>query len=280
MSNSEIKSAVLPKALDLVHSPLLQGYAWTSLQRFFASMSDHFDELFQKLFGEVNGHVQQLSTAKCVAALISNGNPSQLDSTVQALCKQAKESSSEATRRLAMLCLGEIGRLVSLSGHQSVATLLASALEDSSEEIKGAASYALGAMTLGNLKDFLPDLVDKIRASQGQQRQLYLLLQSLNEVISSLNESGQPDPISNGRSLLSSNHIVYVCRVGGRTPRHALVQQRIRGGQSEHSGGMHRQFGLAAPRDNGALAEGGNQQPFREHPIHDCLRHKVKAGLP
>lgn len=47
----------------------------------------------------------------------------------------------------------------------------------SSEEVRAAASHALGGITRGNLPHFLPDLVTQIGAAAGQPKQQYLLLQ-------------------------------------------------------------------------------------------------------
>lgn len=196
---AQIDALVVPKAMELVQSPLLQGTALASLERFFVSMSSHFDLLFQSLLKELSGKVQQLSTARCIAALCCQGAPSKLSSTLQTLIDVAKEAKIDSVRRLALLCLGEIGRMVSLSEFSEIETLLTQNLEDPQDDIKTAASYALGAMTLGNLSQYLPSLVAKIESKRSQNRQLYLLLKSMIEVISSLNRSKKPNPISQGK---------------------------------------------------------------------------------
>jgi hypothetical protein len=47
------------------------------------------------------------------------------------------------------------------------------------EEVKSAASYALGKISLGNLKEFLPFVLKEIET---QPKKQYLLLHSLKEV--------------------------------------------------------------------------------------------------
>ena len=62
-------------------------------------------------------------------------------------------------------------------------TGLKSTIEDSfnhsSEEVKSAASYALGNISLGNLKEYLPFVLREIESKPKRQ---YLLLHSLKEV--------------------------------------------------------------------------------------------------
>ncbi len=50
---------------------------------------------------------------------------------------------------------------------------------NSSEEVKSAASYALGNISLGNLGEYLPFVLNEIET---QQKKQYLLLHSLKEV--------------------------------------------------------------------------------------------------
>ncbi len=50
----------------------------------------------------------------------------------------------------------------------------------SNEEVKTAASYALGNLSLGNLKEYLPFVLNEIET---QPKRQYLLLHSLKEVI-------------------------------------------------------------------------------------------------
>ena len=54
------------------------------------------------------------------------------------------------------------------------------AFNHTSEEVKSAASYALGNIALGNLKEYLPFILHEIET---QPRRQYLLLHSLKEVI-------------------------------------------------------------------------------------------------
>ena len=70
----------------------------------------------------------------------------------------------QATKRLSLLTIGEIGRTADLSGYPNLRTALTEALGSSSEDIKSAASTALGAVCIGNLGAYMPFLLQQIRA--------------------------------------------------------------------------------------------------------------------
>ena len=57
-----------------------------------------------------------------------------------------------------------------------------------SEEVKSAASYALGNISLGNLGDYVPFVLKEIEA---QPKRQYLLLHSLKEIISAQSGSAR-----------------------------------------------------------------------------------------
>ena len=80
---------------------------------------------------------------------------------------------------LALLCLGEIGRQVDLSSHSSLVPLVMSSFASPLEEVKTAASFALGSIAAGNHVHYLPVILQEIDA---QPKLQYLLLHSLKEV--------------------------------------------------------------------------------------------------
>jgi cullin-associated NEDD8-dissociated protein 1 len=80
-----------------------------------------------------------------------------------------------------LLAIGETGRGADLSQVPDLKTAVLAAFNHSSEEVKSAASYALGNIALGNLKEYLPFILHEIGS---QPRRQYLLLHSLKEVIS------------------------------------------------------------------------------------------------
>ena len=60
-------------------------------------------------------------------------------------------------------------------------TVILESFNHSNEEVKSAASYALGNISLGNLSEYLPFVLNEI---ESQPKRQYLLLHSLKEVSS------------------------------------------------------------------------------------------------
>lgn len=78
-----------------------------------------------------------------------------------------------------LLAIGEIGRHVDLSKNTGLKSTIEDSFNHSSEEVKSAASYALGNISLGNLREYLPFVLREIESKPKRQ---YLLLHSLKEV--------------------------------------------------------------------------------------------------
>ena len=108
----------------------------------------------------------------------------------------------ETRRRLALLCVGELGRERDLHAVASLQTIILESFESGEEETKTAAAcvlvraprffflltypcrsrrYALGLVAVGNMAAFLPAILDALETNPRHQ---YLLLASLKEVIS------------------------------------------------------------------------------------------------
>ncbi|XP_017287004.1 cullin-associated NEDD8-dissociated protein 2 [Kryptolebias marmoratus] len=197
-SLAKISSSVLPGVFRLIHSPLLQGGALGAILDFlqalvlskasnlgYSQLLKSLMEPFQSSKSSADStvlHRQSYhSVARCVAAL-SSASPKDSPGTVTGLMQQVKNPGSpESARVLALLCLGEVGRSGSLGGSKEVQGVILEAFSSTSEEIKTAASCALGGMAVGSLNEFLPFILKEISA---QPRRQYLLLHSLKEVIS------------------------------------------------------------------------------------------------
>ncbi|XP_072237643.1 cullin-associated NEDD8-dissociated protein 2 [Leuresthes tenuis] len=198
-SLAKISSSVLPGVFRLIHSPLLQGGALVAILDFLQAMVQSkatnlgysqllksLTEPFQSSKSSADSsilHRQSYhSVARCVAAL-SSASPKDTPGTVSSLIQQVKNPGSpESSRVLALLCLGEVGRSGgSLGASKEVQGVILEAFSSTSEEVKTAASCALGSMAVGSLKEYLPFLLKEISA---QPRRQYLLLHSLKEVIS------------------------------------------------------------------------------------------------
>ncbi|NWR56784.1 CAND1 protein, partial [Bucorvus abyssinicus] len=195
---TKISSSVLAETFQLVHSPLLQGGALNAITAFFQALlltktpTVGYSELMKQLTAPVYSsgsagasvtlHKQAYySIAKCVAAL-SSACPKEAPATVNQFIQDVKSpKSSSAVQVLAFLSLAETGRTTNLSAQRELKTVILDAFTSPSEEVKSAASYALGNISVGNLKEYLPFMLKEIGS---QPKRQYLLLHSLKEVIS------------------------------------------------------------------------------------------------
>ncbi|KAL3643794.1 Cullin-associated NEDD8-dissociated protein 1 [Castilleja foliolosa] len=189
-----VRNKVLPQALNLITSPLLQGQALMALQNFFGALvysaNTSFDVLLDSLLSTAKSSAQSggvakqalFSVAQCVAVLCLAAGDKKCSSTVNMLTDILKSDSciNSAKQHLSLLCLGEIGRRKDLSSHNHIENIVIESFQSPFEEIKSAASYALGNIAVGNLSKYLPFILDKI---DNQQKKQYLLLHSLKEVI-------------------------------------------------------------------------------------------------
>ncbi|CAO3610365.1 unnamed protein product [Cunninghamella echinulata] len=195
------KSAILPSLFQLIQSPLLQGIALKSLLNLFsalgrASPSD-YDSFVNSLVdpllaahtsGVSAGGVAAVANkkaastvAQCIAVLATNTDQSNRDSTVKNFQNYINDSiSNDSVRYLSLLSLGEIGNKVDLSGFETLHEEIIQLFSAQSEEVKFAAAFALGNITVGNISKYLPFVVYQIKE---QPKRRFLLLHALKEVI-------------------------------------------------------------------------------------------------
>ena len=100
---------------------------------------------------------------------------------VQQFLTNLAQHQQDYSLTFSLLAIGEIGRGANLSKLQELKPAVLNKLNHSSEEVKSAASYALGNIALGNLAEYLPFVLHEIET---QPKRQYLLLHSLKEVIS------------------------------------------------------------------------------------------------
>lgn len=139
------------------------------------------------------------SVAKCVAAL-SMACPKEASGVVTNLIQEVKNpKSSESVRILSLLCLGEIGRFMNFEGQKELKGVIMEAFGSPNEEVKSAASFALGNICVGNLGEYLPFMLKEIGS---QPKRQYLLLHSLKEMISALSADSLKPHVENIWALL------------------------------------------------------------------------------
>ncbi|XP_077972104.1 cullin-associated NEDD8-dissociated protein 1-like [Styela clava] len=214
-----LTSDILPTVYVIVQSSLLQGGALKAVLDFFktlvtcqAARSDgseiSFHKVLRKLIEPIYvpekqtkqqarasmspppsaGQARQTlskqayhSTAKCISAL-THACPEETDNIVrQFVMDTSNPKSSDSIRTFAVLSIGEIGLRVDLSPFPDIEKVIMKAFAASSEEVKSAASFSLGRVSIGNLQHYLPILLKEIH---NQPKSQYLLLHALKETIS------------------------------------------------------------------------------------------------
>ncbi|XP_045773917.1 cullin-associated NEDD8-dissociated protein 1 [Maniola jurtina] len=195
----DARNALTPNILTLARSPLLQGGALKAMVGVLSALVTadvagcSRRELLALLVAPVHAnadhaatphHIKQAyhSLAKCVAAVVvsSGSDGSDALDITRGFLRDALQPHSDTQHMFALLALAEIGRHLDLSSIPNLKEVLLSSFAPSSEEVKSAASYALGSVAVGNLPEFLPFILNEIEA---QPKRQYLLLHSLREII-------------------------------------------------------------------------------------------------
>lgn len=189
---AEVSGSVLAELLRLLRSPLLPAGVLAASEGFLQALVGTrppcvaYTELLGLLTAPVydggSGLHKQVfhSLARCVAAL-SAACPQEAAGTAHRLVRDAKSPhSSPGVKVLAFLSLAEVGQVAGPGPQRELKAVLLEALGSPSEDVRAAASYALGRVGAGNLPDFLPFLLAQIEA---EPRRQYLLLQALREAL-------------------------------------------------------------------------------------------------
>jgi len=189
-----IQKSVLPEVLKLAESPLLQGAALAAMLDFFRALvgagvpglshSDMLALLVNPILTPKGAAIHKqgrANIAKCAASLVSHSQAEAIVVVKQFMQQLNTPGLPDYSMTFSLLAIGETGRGADLSQVPDLKTAVLAAFNHSSEEVKSAASYALGNIALGNLKEYLPFILHEIGS---QPRRQYLLLHSLKEVIS------------------------------------------------------------------------------------------------
>nr|KAF6420044.1 putative cullin associated and neddylation dissociated 2 (putative) [Molossus molossus] len=195
-SLAEVSGSVLSELLRLLRSPLLPAGVLAAAQGFLQALVGTRPPCvdYAKLMGlltapvydqAVDGgpglHKQVFhSLARCVAALTAACPKEAAGTANRLVCDAKSPHSSTGVKVLAFLSLAEVGQVAGPGPQRELKAVLLEALGSPSEDVRVAASYALGRVGAGNLPDFLPFLLGQIEA---EPRRQYLLLHSLREAL-------------------------------------------------------------------------------------------------
>ncbi|KAL1492929.1 hypothetical protein ABEB36_011093 [Hypothenemus hampei] len=198
----DINNGIMPQVMILVKSPLLQGTALHSMLEFFKFLVKcnlpgvSYDYLLRLLLMPITNLSAQSGTlhkqafyslAKCVAAITVVCQTQALP-VIPQFINEIQNASSDAQQIFALLVVGEIGREIDLSSMLNLKQVILNSFSLVSEEVKSAASYALGSICIGNLQVYLPFI---LKESQQQPKRQYLLLHSVKEVITCLSQTNE-----------------------------------------------------------------------------------------
>ncbi|XP_076972603.1 cullin-associated NEDD8-dissociated protein 2 isoform X1 [Tamandua tetradactyla] len=195
-SLAEVSGPVLAELLRLLRSPLLPAGVLAAAEGFLQALVGtrppcvDYAELiglltapvYEQDAGDGPGLHKQVfhSLARCVAALAA-ACPQEAAGTAGRLVRDARSPhSSTGVKVLAFLALAEVGQVAGPGPQRELKAVLLEALGSPSEDVRAAASYALGRVGAGNLPDFLPFLLGQMEA---EPRRQYLLLHSLREAL-------------------------------------------------------------------------------------------------
>ncbi|XP_037658282.1 cullin-associated NEDD8-dissociated protein 2 isoform X1 [Choloepus didactylus] len=203
-SLAEVSGPVLAELLRLLRSPLLPAGVLAAAEGFLqALVGTHppcvdYTELISLLTAPVyeqdtDGgpglHKQVFhSLARCMAALAATCPQEAAGTAGRLVCDARSPHSSTGVKVLAFLALAEVGQVAGPGPQRELKAVLLEALGSPSEDVRAAASYALGRVGAGNLPDFLPFLLGQI---EKEPRRQYLLLHSLREALG----AAQPDSL-------------------------------------------------------------------------------------
>lgn len=117
--------------------------------------------------------------------------------------QRGRPSADVGSQYLALLALGEIGRTSDLSRFDGVQEAVTGALEgSSSDELRAAASHALGGLAVGSTSAFLPFILQQIQAQvcilQSMTRcstsKSWMTRGKLHDIIGCFHKSGPQQP--------------------------------------------------------------------------------------
>eukprot|EP00944_MAST-04C_sp_MAST-4C-sp1_P000660 g660.t1 len=187
-----VQQYLLGSAIELSTSPLIQGVVIRSLSSFLAELvvlevpGMTFEELrallIEPIIKKEDCPRQTLqSIAHCIAVLCMATSDARRAETIESFLADIKVSQPLKVQcQLALYSLGEVGYQCDLSTHGNLYESISCMLEYDVEDIRAAAAYALGSIAVGNMKVFLPKILEALRSSEKMK---YYFLVTLREVI-------------------------------------------------------------------------------------------------
>ncbi|GAA5822892.1 hypothetical protein JCM3770_004568 [Rhodotorula araucariae] len=185
----QVGDLALAHVVTLAVSPLLSAAAGTAtdaLVTFFeayvrAPGADCADVVSRLVDAGTDADVAAVGVvARCVGAVVKvqDALADKVVKDQEKVVKSAKSSTNALI--LALLTLGEVGRVVDLASHKAMFTKIVEQFGAQSEDVRRSAAFAAGNIAVGNSQAFLPTILELI---QSDDKKRYLALQALKEVI-------------------------------------------------------------------------------------------------
>lgn len=205
-----VKNHILPAALNLSKSPLLQDPALSSLlvlvKEMITSKAVTFEELRDLFVNQLDANNNKSSKqvisnlAECIATIAAVATRSVQTKFIKSAISSIKKSDKGSqSSQLYLLVTGDFGRMIDLSSMSGIAESIQQVYKESfdspNEDIKHAAALALGRATVGAVDAFLPGILTALEGSSGKKQ--YLLLSALREFIHCFRDKEGGDLSSN-----------------------------------------------------------------------------------
>lgn len=185
----DVLNKLVPRTLKLLTSPLVQGQPVKDAADLFRAIASNTEIPFASVLAKVVQAVKDATTTSIanIAAVVgvtvaADPDATRRTKTVTDLANQAKAGKDEAQIVIGLTCLGDIGRNTDLTVIAGVVDAIRGALLSPKEEVKAAASSALGRASSAEFgKALLDDLLKRVRGAPAAER--YFLLRAVKESI-------------------------------------------------------------------------------------------------
>ncbi|KAK0538159.1 hypothetical protein OC835_001516 [Tilletia horrida] len=195
---SEVRTHIEPHLLQILKSSLTQGAALDAEIEVFAAIvgadASVADDVVAELLQVVEqGKSQRAGThlysavSRCIGAVVKSA-PQSADKVVAKVGKDLGKASkvSDLDIYFHLHTLGELGRFRSFTAGDALVQNVLTLYESKSDEVRGAAAFALGNMAVGSLEELLPIIEQHVNADAGggSASKRVLSLHALKELIS------------------------------------------------------------------------------------------------
>lgn len=173
---------------QLLRAVSIQGTSLDAIVAFFGIVAKDDKTIGPQVIEDLTSEltpqdgVQTFSNvARCIGA-VARSNRATIAPTVERASAALSASKDSQTGQLAfgLHLFGEVGRIEDFSQQPQILEMVLKSFDDSAEEVKAAAAFALGNMSVGNLKVFLPVIRQRI---EGQDKHRLLALAAAKELI-------------------------------------------------------------------------------------------------